>query len=313
MADAQVLGRADAAADVAAQNPSAILRGVEQKSITLKAFRQIPMTRRQERLRIESALPVAYFVNGDTGQKQTTKGAWTDKLLFAEELAVIVPIPINVIRDADTDLMVWLGPRCSEAMGLALDGATLFNLNKPVSYPPGLVATAIAAGNAVVLGTSTQAQGGVAQDLNVLFGKVEDEGYEVNGVAAPRAFRKVIRGARSTQGVQLGEFGANGDSIMGLPVSYGAPGLWPTGGPAGANPIALAGDYSQAIVGVRQDIEMVVLREAVIQNPDGSIAYNLAQQDMVGLRFTARYGFQTSNFVTREAGTAGQPFATLVQ
>lgn len=309
-----ILSRADAAADVAAQNASLILRGVATKSISMQLMAQIPMTRRQERIRVESALPLAYWVNGDTGTKQTTKGAWADKLVVAEEIATIVPIPINVLRDSDMDLMAYIQPRCEEAIGRTLDAATLFGVNKPASFPAGLVPSAITATNTVLAGTATQAEGGIATDLSNVFAEVEAPGYDVDGVAAARSLRPLLRNARTTQGVRLDEFGANGVSeILGNPVAYGARGLWPTGGAAGTNPIALVGDFSQAILGVRQDIEVKVLTEAVIQDPsDGTIAYNLAQQDMIGLRFTARFGFQTSNYVTWES-TTGTPFAALVQ
>lgn len=307
-----IIARADAAADVAAQSPARILKGAEDISVALSLFGKIPMGRRQERIRVESALPLAYWVSGDTGVKQTTKGAWADKLIIAEEIATIVPVPINVIEDADIDLFGWIQPRASEAIARTLDAAVLFGINAPGTFPAGLVAAAIAATNTVALGTAAQGAGGVAEDINQLFGKVEDEGYDVNGVAALRTIRKNLRGARSTQGVQLAEFGANGNFVLGHPVVYGARGLWPTGLTAHTNPKMLVGDFDQAILGVRKDITVDVLKEAVIQDPaTGAIVYNFAQQDMIGLRFTARFGFQVSNYVTYEAGTTGSPFAVL--
>ncbi len=307
-----IIGRADAAADVAAQSPELILRGAQDISVALNLFNKIPMGRRQERIRVETALPLAYWVTGDTGVKQTTKGAWADKLVIAEEIATIVPVPINVLEDSDMDLLAYIQPRASEAIARTLDAAVLFGTNAPASFPAGIVASAIAASNTVARGTATQANGGIAEDLNQLMGVVEDDGYDVTGVAGIRTIRKFLRGARSTQGVQLAEFGTNGDYVMGHQVVYGARGLWPTGLTAGTNPQMLVGDFNQAVLGVRKDITVDVFREGVIQDPStNAIAYNLLQQDMIALRFVARFGFQVSNFVTYEAGTSGSPFAVL--
>jgi hypothetical protein len=48
-----------------------------------------------------SALPVAYWVNGDTGLKQTTDAAWAGLMLEAEEIATILPVPEAVVDDAE--------------------------------------------------------------------------------------------------------------------------------------------------------------------------------------------------------------------
>lgn len=313
-----LVSRSDAAADVPADTAKLMIEGAMRNSAALSLFRQIPMNRRQERIRVESALPLAYFVNGDTGLKQTSKMAWTDKLLVAEEIAVIIPIPENVVDDADYDLWGAIMPDAQEAIGKALDDAVFFGINKPSSWPSAIVTAAAAVtGGAVSVnsGTATQAQGGIAQDFSALYALIEAFGFDVNGVMASRALRGILRAARSSQGVALAEFGQSQDSIWGVGVQYGARGSWPVGGATGTrNPIAIAGDFSQGILGVRSDITAKMLDQAVIQDPaTGAIAYNLAQQDMVALRLTARFGFQVSNFVTWEQGTEANryPFGLL--
>ena len=64
---------------------------------------------------------------------------------------------------------------------------------------------------------------------------------------------------------------------------------------------------------MRQDISYKVLTEAVIQDPsDGSILYNLAQEDMVALRVTMRLGWEIPNPVNAENETNTRfPFANL--
>lgn len=308
--------RSDAAADVPAAVAKEIIDGAMRQSAALTLFRHLPMSRRQERIRVLSALPVAYWVNGDTGIKQTSKNAWEDKLITAEEIAVILPIPENVVSDADFDIWSYLKEDAQEAIGKALDDAIFFGVNKPSTFPAALIPQTVTQNKTVTRGTATQAQGGIAEDFNQLVGLVEGDGFDANGIMANRVLRKFLRGARSTQGVALAEFGANGDRIMGWEAQYGARGSWPVGGASGTkNPLALVGDFAQGILGVRQDITAKMLDQAVIQDPSTqAIVYNLAQQDMVALRLTARFGFQVSNYVTWEQADEAQryPFATLL-
>jgi hypothetical protein len=68
---------------------------------------------------------------------------------------------------------------------------------------------------------------------------------------------------------------------------------------------AVVGDFTLAIVGVRQDIAYKVLDQAVLSDDTGKVIYNLAQQDMV-----ARYAYATATPATR-AGSGGFPFSVL--
>ncbi len=310
--------RSDVFADVPAANAFKIITGATEQSAALRLFPQIRMTRKQERIRIEDALPMAYWVNGDTGMKQTTKGTWSDKLMTAEEIAVIIPIPDAVLSDADFDVWGWITPKAEEAIGRALDAAIFFGLNKPATYPDSVITDARDAGNVVTQGDAAQNEGGIVQDFNELFSTVEDDGFDVTGVVANRKLRKFIRGARNAQGDRFAEVGSNGGTIDGTNLVYAMRGQWPAavgGGTPVPAPLAIAGDFSQGIVGVRQDITAKMLTESIIQDPGtGAIVYNLAQQDMTALRLVARFGFQVANYNTREkpAGSTDRyPFAVL--
>jgi hypothetical protein len=77
-------------------------------------------------------------------------------------------------------------------------------------------------------------------------------------------------------------------------------GLWPT---ASGSPRLFGGDWSQFVVGVRQDITMKILDQAVIQDNTGAIVYNLPQQDMTAIRLTFRIGWQVANTINNDQPT----------
>ena len=70
-------------------------------------------------------------------------------------------------------------------------------------------------------------------------------------------------------------------------------GLWPAGT---GNVEAFVGEFdTQFVIGIRKDITVKFLDQAVIQDNTGAIIYNLPQQDMVAMRFTMRVGWQVAN------------------
>lgn len=304
-----VVSRSDVTALIPEDVADGIIQNVRDSSAALSLFRRVTMSSNQQRMPVLAALPTAYWVDGDTGLKQTTEQAWANKYLFAEEIAAIVPIPEAVLDDASFDIWGEIRPRLAEAIGRALDAAVFFGTNKPSSWPVDIVAGATAASNTVTEGTATQAQGGIATDISNLMGVVEADGYTPNGFVTKTSMRAVLRNARDTTGQKLLDMGTN--EIEGLPVRYLMPGLWGTG--AGQEDL-ITGDFSQGIIAVRRDITYKILDQAVIQDGSGTIVYNLAQQDMVALRVVARFGFQVPNPINYEQQTEASryPFAVLL-
>jgi HK97 family phage major capsid protein len=288
---------------------SAIMGGAIQSSAALSLMARVPMSSNQTRMPVLAALPTAYFVSGDTGLKQTTEESWSNKFLNAEEIAAIVPIPEAVLDDASFDIWGAIRPRLEEAIGRTLDAAIFFGTNKPASWPTDIVTASIAAGNNFSRGTSTAATGGLAEDINQLMGLIEGDGYMVNGFASRTSYRSRLRSARDTTGQRLLDVGE--DTIEGQSVQWVMPGLWPTPGTGAAE--LIAGDWSQAILGVRQDITYKILDQAVIQDQANAIVYNLAQQDMVALRVVARFAWQVPNPINYEQLTEASryPFGVL--
>ena len=64
--------RTDASPLIPEEVSNAMLTELNAKSFALNNFTNLPVSRSQTRFPVLSALPSAYWVNGDTGQKQTT-------------------------------------------------------------------------------------------------------------------------------------------------------------------------------------------------------------------------------------------------
>ena len=121
--DVEIIDRTGAESLIPEDRAAEIIQGAIAQSAVLSMGRRLAnMTSKQTRLPVLDALPIAYFVNGDNGQKKTTKQAWDKKTIVAEEIAVIVPIPEAVLDDADYDIWGEVRPRIQEAFGKVIEG-----------------------------------------------------------------------------------------------------------------------------------------------------------------------------------------------
>lgn len=80
------------------------------------------------------------------------------------------------------------------------------------------------------------------------------------------------------------------------------------------NPVAVAGDFTQAILGLRQDLEFQLFTEGAITDANGKVTINLMTQNFVNLRVTARFGYAVANSVTyfQPDETKRYPFGVLL-
>lgn len=298
-----VTDRTDAGALIPEERAREIIQGLPAQSAALSLFRQVRMSSKVRSQPVLSALPHAYWVNGDTGLKQTSEAGWTRKQMVAEEIAVIIPVPEAVIDDAEYDIFGEIRPRLVEAFGEVIDQAVLFGTNKPASWTdPAIVPGAVAAGNAVAAGTGTD----LASDISEAMALVEDDDFDVNGFAARRRIRAALRDLRDTAGnpiyspsLTAGTPGA----LFGEPITYVRNRAWD-----GTAAELIAGDFSQAIIGIRQDITYKVLDQAVITDDDGVVLLNLAQQDSVALRAVMRVAYAVNVPATRANMDIDTPF-----
>ena len=285
-----------------------ILKSLPAASTVLALARTVNMSTKVEKQPVLSTLPSAYWVNGDTGLKQTTEAQWANKTITAEELAVIVPVPENLLADSAYDIFGELRPEIVAALGVKLDQAVLFGTDKPASFETAVTDAAIAAGNTI----NVSATGDDASDISSVMGKVEEDGFEVSGFAARMRLKGRLRNLRDTSGAPIYSPSLTSGtpaSLWGENIVYSdANGAWRTEGID-----LIAGDWSKLVVGVRQDITFKLFTEGVITNDAGAVVLNLMQQDSVALRVVARYGFTVANPINRmnQVAATRYPFAIL--
>ena len=277
-----------------------IFEGVVRESKALSMFRRLPnMTSDKTKLRVLDSLPIAYFVDESTnnGRKNLTKMAWDKKYINAAELAVIVPIKENVLNDTSIDIWAEVKPRIVEAFGKKIDNAIFNGTDKPADWRAGLIPSIVTAGAEVTEGDN------LYSDINDVMTKVEESGYNVTGLLGGVGLKGKFRMLTDTTGQPI-----KGTEIDSLPKAFLDNGAWDK-----TKSILIAGDFSQAVYAIRQDVTYKVLTEAVIQDPStGDILYNLAQDDMVALRVVMRLGWEIPNPVNALNETATRfPFANL--
>ena len=290
-----IVSRESAEALIQEQIMKTVFQDAPKSSILMQLGRKLPnMTSKQTRVPVLSMLPMAYWVGGDTGVKQTSRQQWENVYITAGELAVIVPIPEAVLADASFDIMGEVTPRVNEAIGMKFDEAAIFGVDRPPEWQNDIITLARQAGNNVSGGITFDTI--LAQDG--MFGKVEEAGYIVDGVIAAMRARAALRGIKDDASRPIFMPSMQDRTQYTLD---GAPVYFPENGsfdPTVAQMVA--GNWRQLVWAMRQDIETKILDQAVIQDPSTKeIMYNLAQQDMIALRVTFRAGFAVPNPATR--------------
>lgn len=272
-----------------------VIQDLPRASAMLQRARKVQMGVNTQRLPVLNVLPVAYFVSGDTGLKQTTRQMWAGIELVVEEIACIVPIPEAYLDDSQVPIWPEVKPRLVEAIGAKIDAATFFGVDKPSTWGTDIYHLAVAAGNTVIAGAGDD----FAQDTSNLGEKIALDGYAVNGFVSRPGLSWKLTGMRSDQGLPIYQPNlATGDPTIGKLYGYELSEL--SNGAFNAHDAELfAGDWSYAMVGMRQDITWKMFTEGVISDDSGNVVLNLMQQDSVALRVVMRLAFVTANPINR--------------
>jgi HK97 family phage major capsid protein len=293
-----------------------VITAATQRSIALQLMKRLPnMVSSTEKMPVLNALATAYFVNGtaahdpDTAPNWKTPTAinWTDKTIYAEEIACFVPIAENTLNDSAYNIWGSVRESVLEAIGLQIDQKIFFS-SKPNTWPSEILTAAAAAGNTVAFGTYAD----LADDVSAVMSMVEADGYMVSGFVAHPSMRGSLRELRDSVGHPLlapSLVAGTPDMLHGVPIYYMQNGAFNTG-----TIKMFVGDFKSAVYSIRQDVTWKLFTEASIYDPsNGALLYALPQMDMVALRVVMRLGWQVPNPVNRlnTNSVTRYPFATL--
>ncbi|WP_353809082.1 phage major capsid protein [Agromyces sp. SYSU T00194] len=285
--------RAEVASLIGEEYGPQVIKAATQGSTALAAFPTVNMGTKTSNMPVLATIPTAEWVGDtdNTGVKPTSQATWANKTLVAEEVAVIIPIHENTLDDATEDILAQLAELGGQAIGKTLDQAVFFGTNKPSSWTSlDLLAAAVAATQTVeeVSGDANAADA-YGASLQVA-GLIADAGFDPTTLIAKRSLAFKLANIRN----------ANGDPVLvdsglrGFDTFWSRNGAWE---PDEATSIVV--DPNTVRIGVRQDVTVKLLTEATLT---GGI--NLAEKDMVALRFKARFAYVLGNPATPETGVA---------
>ena len=287
-----------------------LLKVMPEESVLLKRARRQPMSTKTVKQTIMTTFPDAYWVDGDTGLKQTTKQSFSQPTMTAEELAVIAVVPDAVIDDSSLPIWETLRPYLAEAIGKKVDQAAIYGIDKPTSWPLALVPGAIAAGVitpgnlAATPADQRKDAGQLVADLGLKMAR--DAGANLSGLIAQAGTGWELDRIRDADRRPI--YDGVAGALRGVPFDELKNGAWSSVG-TGDTAIPLIGvDWSQVYIGIRQDITVKMLDQAVISDAAGKVIFNLAQQDAKALRVVFRVGYQAVMPVNHQQTDAAKRF-----
>lgn len=311
-----MINRTNADALIPIQTVNEIIQNLPTESVFLSLAKPLPrMTSKQQKIPVLTGLATASFIGGDTGKKPTSNLTWDKVFVTAEEIAVNIPIPEAVLDDADYDIWAEVRPRLTEAFGRAIDEAVFFGINRPTSWPEGIVPAAIAAGNVAIHKNGAT---GVALYQEIagaegLIAQVEDKGIPVTGYVGALQLRALLRGAVDNNGQPIFRRAySNGNTdvtpydLEGNAIQFPRNGAWDA-----SQALLLAGNFDYARYAIRQDITFKIFDQGTFTDDDGKVVLSLMENDCIAMRAVMRLGWALPKPVNPVSGTNYFPFAVL--
>lgn len=269
---------------IPAEQGSLIMKDIMANSSVMKLAKNEPMTSQKKNFTYLAKGVGAYWVS-ETERIQTSKPEYAQAEMEAKKIGVIIPLSKEFLKWTAKDFFNEVKPLIAEAFYKKFDQAVIFGTESPYNTATSgkpLVAGAEEKGNVV------NDSNDLYVDLSALMGTIEDEELDPNGVLTTRSFKAKMRNALDGNKQPL--FDANGNEIMGLPLSYTGADVFDK-----TKSLALMGDWDYARYGILQGIEYAISEDATLTTLQASDAsgqpVSLFERDMFALRATMHIAY----------------------
>lgn len=258
-----------------------IIAKAQEASAVMKLARRITLPGNGVEIPVITSDPEAAWT-GETSKKPVSNPGLSQKIMRGYTLAVIVPFSNQFRRDM-AGLYDEIVRRIPAALGQKFD-ATVFHGSAPGSdfdTLAGVTAQSLA---------SNAYDGLVAADTDIAL-----HGGITNGYVLSAQGRGVLLGAKDNDGRPLF---INNASEGAIPMILGArteqsKAAFKSGTPS---VIGYAGDWSQAMYGIVEDVKINYSEDATLDLGDGNVIY-LFQQNMFAVRAEIEIGFRADTSV----------------
>lgn len=264
---------------VPAEVATDIVKGIAQGSTVLKLSKVEDMKSDTKKIPVLASGAGAYWV-GESERIQTATAEWIFPELTAKKLAVIIPVTKEKLNDATIDVFSEMQEEIAKAFYKAIDGACLFGTNSP--FAKSIYSVAHDAGAEVALRTGDT----LDMDVSDAMALVEDAGLDVSGFVSHRGLKSMIRKCRNANGDPM--YSVADGEFYNVPIEFADNAAFDK-----TKAEIIAGNFDYSLVGIRQEIEYEILKEATLNSvtmADGK-PLSLAENDMVAIKATMRLGF----------------------
>jgi len=262
-----------------------ILQKTQESSAIMKLARQIALPGRGAAINVITGDPEAAWV-GETEAKPVSNPGLDTKIIRAYKLAVIVPFSNEFRRDVAA-LYDALIERLPNALGKKFDETVFGKVNAPGSdFDTFANVTAQAIGGTLTYGGLVAADGDIATHGGIM-----------NGVVLAPQGKSILLGATDENKRPLF---INSVAEGAVPMVLGArteiaKGAYIAGTSPAPNVVGFAGDWTQAIYGTVEGVQIGYSSDATLV--DGNTTINLFQQNMFAVRAEIEIGFRADTSV----------------